>query len=69
MGAVAYSKGDIFLLCTDGLVEGFYNSQLAEQLRAPECAGPDANPARRLVAAAVEKDGRDNTAALIIRAI
>jgi protein phosphatase len=69
VGAVAYGKGDIFLLCTDGLVEGFFNSQLAEQLREPECAGPDASPARHLVAAAVEKDGRDNTTALVIRVI
>ena len=46
-------------------MDGFYNSQLAEQLRAPECAGPDANPARHLVTTAVKKDGRDNTTALV----
>jgi protein phosphatase len=69
VGAVAYGKGDIFLLCTDGLVDGFYNSQLAEQLRAPECAGPDANPARHLVTTAVKKDGRDNTTALVVQIV
>ena len=57
VGAVAYEPGDIFLLCTDGLMEGLYDHQLVELLRPPESAGIGANPAHRLVEAAVEKDG------------
>ena len=38
--AVAYEAGDLFLLCTDGLVEGLYDEQLLELLRG-------ALPARR----------------------
>jgi hypothetical protein len=38
-------------------------------LRAPECAGPDANPARHLVTTAVKKDGRDNTTALVVQIV
>jgi serine/threonine protein phosphatase PrpC len=67
VGAVAYEPGDIFLLCTDGLVEGLHDSHLAEHLRQSEFGGPDANLARRLVEESLEKDGRDNTTALVIR--
>ena len=30
VGAVACERGDIFLLCTDGLVDGLYDRQLVE---------------------------------------
>ncbi len=30
VGAVGYEKGDVFLLCTDGLVEGLFDYQVAE---------------------------------------
>ncbi|MEI6084829.1 MAG: protein phosphatase 2C domain-containing protein [Verrucomicrobiota bacterium] len=63
LGAVAYTAGDIFLLCTDGLVGGLYDSHITELLREPESS----NPARRLVLESVEKDGRDNTTALVIQ--
>ena len=65
VGAVAYEPGDIFLLCTDGLIEGLYDRDLEELLRlAP--AGPDDNPSRRLVLASIERSGRDNTTAQVI---
>jgi len=68
LGAVACEAGDIFLLCTDGLVEGLYNHHLAEFLRPPQIAAAD-NPAQRLVEASLEKDGRDNTTALVIQMV
>jgi protein phosphatase len=67
VGAVAYEPGDIFLLCSDGLTEGLYDSHLLELLRPPEPAMENQSPARRLVESALEKDGRDNTTALVIR--
>jgi len=67
LGAVAYEAGDIFLLCSDGLVEGLYDSHLVEILRPPKSAGAGFNPARRLVEESLEKDGRDNTTALVIQ--
>jgi PPM family protein phosphatase len=67
LGAVAYETGDIFLLCTDGLVEGLYDNHLVEFLRPPESAEAGPNPARRLVDESLEKDGRDNTTALVIQ--
>jgi protein phosphatase len=69
VGAVGYAPGDIFLLCTDGLVEGLYDGQLVELLRSPEFAGAGQNPAQRLVESAVQKDGRDNTTALVIEVV
>ena len=64
VGAVAYESGDIFLLCTDGLVEGLYDSQLVDSLRAN--SESEGNPAERLVEASVASDGRDNTTALVV---
>lgn len=69
VGAVACEAGDIFLLCTDGLTEGLYDNDLAEQLRLPAAAATDAsNLARRLVEAALARDGRDNVTALVVQA-
>jgi protein phosphatase len=66
VGSVACSVGDHFLLCTDGLVEGLYDHALLDLLRAPIPAVPPADPARRLVEAAIARDGRDNVTALVI---
>lgn len=65
VGAVALERGDVFLLCTDGLIEGLYDNQLAEHLRKPEPGAP-ANPAERLVRVALQNAGRDNITALVI---
>ena len=39
VGSVGYESGDRFLLCTDGLVDAFYDRQLEEKLRATSPAG------------------------------
>lgn len=69
VGAVGYEPGDIFLLCTDGLTEGLYESQLADLLRTPETEAGESNPARRLVEASLHNSGRDNTTALVIQVV
>jgi len=56
-----YHDGDRFLLCTDGVTDGLYNSYLEEILHAPT-----EEPARQLVKSAADSSGRDNTTALII---
>jgi serine/threonine protein phosphatase PrpC len=68
VGAVAYQPGDVFLLCSDGLVEGLYDGQLGEILLQARAAGEVANPARHLVEASLEHGTRDNTTALVIHA-
>ena len=67
VGAVAYEPGDIFLICSDGLVEGLYDHHLVEILRSTAVSAADPGPAHRLVEAALEKDGRDNITALVIQ--
>jgi PPM family protein phosphatase len=67
LGAVAHEPGDIFLLCTDGLVEGLYDNHLLEFLRPPKSTKAKTNLAHRLVKESLEKDGRDNTTALVIQ--
>lgn len=67
VGAVGCEKGDVFLLCSDGLVDGLFNSALEDLLRSPETASPGPSPARRLVDAAVAASGRDNTTAVVIQ--
>jgi PPM family protein phosphatase len=69
VGAVVYEPGDVFLLCTDGLVEGLHDSDLREFLRSPESTQPGAKPADRLVEESLARNGRDNITALIIRVV
>lgn len=66
VGAVTYERGDMFLLCTDGLTEGLYDYHLLEFLRSPEPAQTAASPAQRLVDEALERATRDNVTALVI---
>ena len=63
VGAVAFERGDIFLLCSDGLVDGLFDSQLVELLRAGD------GSAQTLVDAAVKNSGRDNTTALVVQIV
>jgi protein phosphatase len=66
IGAVAYEPGDMFLICSDGLVEGLYDHQIHELLRQPDPARREMPPAQRLVMASLENSGRDNTTALVV---
>ncbi len=67
IGAVGYERGDIFLLCSDGLTEGLHDDRLLELLRTTKSARTADNPAFRLVEESLKNDGRDNTTALIIQ--
>lgn len=69
VGAVGYEPGDIFLLCTDGLVEGLYEHHVVELLRPPAPGKADANPAQCLVSESLDKGSRDNTTAMVIQVI
>lgn len=60
LGAVGCEVGDRFLLCSDGLVDGFWDHALADRMASTFLeAGP-------LVAEAVAESGRDNTTAVVI---
>jgi protein phosphatase len=66
VGAVAYEPGDIFLLCSDGLIDGLYDEKLLEVLRPPKRKRSQANLAEQLVVQALEQSGRDNTTAVTV---
>jgi protein phosphatase len=61
VGAVGCERGDVFLLCTDGLIDGLSEGQLVEMLR------DDKGSAQQLVEASVKNSGRDNTTALVVQ--
>jgi len=67
VGAIACERGDTFLLCTDGLVEGLLDNQLVEIVRESQSSKTVSNPAQLLVEASVKNSGRDNTTALVIQ--
>ncbi len=69
LGAVGLEAGDRFLLCSDGVVDGLYDYQMAETLRPTDGLAEDVNPAKLLVDAALERSGRDNTTALVIEVV
>jgi len=65
VGAVGIEPGDIFLIGSDGLTDGLYDSNLWELLREPVATdGP--SRAQRLVEASVQSSGKDNTTAVVI---
>jgi protein phosphatase len=68
LGAVGFERGDRFLLCTDGVTDGLYDSHIEEILRAPSPPDDASTPAQRLVQIAVTESGRDNATALIVEA-
>jgi protein phosphatase len=66
VGAVAYEPKDRFLLCTDGLIDGLFDEQLAEMIRFPSPAEATLDPAQRLLEASLQNSGKDNTTAVVI---
>jgi serine/threonine protein phosphatase PrpC len=66
IGAVGYRAGDRFLICSDGMIDGLWDRQLEDLIRAPGAANMDWTPAQRLVEQAVENSGRDNTTAVVV---
>ena len=64
VGAVSCERGDIFLLCSDGLTEGLYDHHILDVLRVDKTSF---NPAKTLVESAVKGDGRDNATAVVVR--
>jgi protein phosphatase len=66
IGSVAYSVGDRFLLCSDGLVDGLYEAHLLDLIGSAGAAGMQDPLGQHLVEASVAASGRDNTTALVV---
>ena len=67
IGAVGCEPGDVFLICSDGLVDGLYDHHIVDVLQTS--ASENFNPAQKLVENSVAASGRDNTTALVIHAV
>jgi len=66
VGVVKCEAGDKFLICSDGLIDGLFDTGLLDVLR-PSVPWPaKEDPAEKLVAHAVRNSGRDNTTAIVI---
>jgi protein phosphatase len=62
-GAILCEPGDRFVLCTDGLTEGLWDSGIQRIVRESSACE---KTAARLVGESVKTDGKDNTTALVI---
>lgn len=63
--AEAYAAGDVFLICSDGLSDGLWDAEIAEELSRVRSASDVRPTVRRLIERAKASSGRDNiTAAL-----
>lgn len=67
VGAVGYESGDVFLLCTDGLVDGLYDHHLLDLLRPAAPYPPGFDLAHHLVENALDHGSRDNTTVMVIK--
>lgn len=61
--ATSYQAGDIFLLCTDGVIDGLWERHLSEALAA--CTNP-AETADAILSRAISNAGLDDTTLIII---
>jgi protein phosphatase len=68
-GAIAYEKGDIFLLCSDGVIKGVWDHNLENILRTPSPRFNGLLPAARLVKEALEESGKDNITAVVVEVL
>jgi len=69
VGAIGCERGDIFLICSDGLTEGISDGQLSELLRESQSSKDIFNPAQLLVDTSVKNSGHDNATALVIQVV
>ncbi len=66
VGAVGHRPGDRFLICSDGLVDGLWDRQIEEIIRAHAPGSDGPTVAQKLVDEAVRNSGRDNTTAVLV---
>lgn len=69
VGAVGYESGDIFLICSDGVVDGLYDQHLVDLLRAHTIAKARTNPAEIIVKEALQNGSRDNITAMVVHVL
>lgn len=66
VGAVSCQPGDIFLLVTDGIIDGLWDRHLEEILRTPDAV---ITPAQQMVNESLSRSGRDNLTAVVVEVL
>ena len=69
IGELSCERGDRLLICSDGVVDGLWDRGIEELLNTPPESLKLLNPAQRLVRAAVDESGRDNTTAVVLEIV
>ena len=64
--SLPYHRGDIFLLCSDGINDGLSDRGLEKLIRTPPSYVHGLMPAQALVKEALEASGRDNLTAMVV---
>ncbi len=65
VGAVGLKKGDKFLICSDGLIDGLWDSTIEELMRSKQAT----ELAQLLVDQAVSSSGKDNVTAIVFECL
>ena len=66
VGAVACQRGDCFLFCSDGIVDGLWDRAIERLLYQPVGERAEWAAADRLVTEAIEGGSRDNLTAVVV---
>lgn len=69
VGSVGFEPGDLFLICSDGVIDGLYDEQILESLRPPNGQAAAEDRADVIVNEALERSGRDNTTAVVVEIV
>jgi protein phosphatase len=67
IGSVDIAPGDRFVLCTDGLIEGLWDSTILKLMTSPPPRLAELAPAKRLLTEAISESGRDNTTVVVVQ--
>lgn len=68
-GSFDIEPGDRFILCTDGLIEGLWDSTIKRLISQPPAHMQGKDPAKRLMEEALYESGRDNTTVVIVETL
>lgn len=67
IGMIPTQPGDLYIFCSDGIIDGLWDHHLEELARMPLGEDKYTTLAERLVATAVDESGKDNTTAVVVR--
>jgi len=65
-GHVDIGRGDRFVLCTDGLIDGLWDNSIRRLILEPPPRLAPLQPAKRLMTEALSESGRDNATVLVV---